>query len=214
MPCCVLVAGIPASGKSVLAGKLGVILGLPVISKDEIKERLYDTVGFRSRQEKAALGMASMEIMYYAAERFMRAGRSLILENNFEDASMPGLIALMERTSCTAVTLLLTGDCSVLYRRFLERNRSPLRHRGHVVNDCYPERPGDHRPVPDIPYDAFLAGIKGRGMDRFQPGGPLLTVDTTDLSKIDPSSIAEWILSAAREEIVEKTRDGQGENGL
>ena len=38
-------------------------LKLPVISKDTIKEFLFDHVGFQSRAEKVNLGIASMEIM-------------------------------------------------------------------------------------------------------------------------------------------------------
>lgn len=41
-------------------------LRLPVISKDKIKELLFDAVGFQSRTEKEKLGFTSMEIMYYA----------------------------------------------------------------------------------------------------------------------------------------------------
>ena len=33
----------------------------------------------------------------------------------------------------------MTGDYEKIYQRFLERNASPDRHRGHVVNDSYPE---------------------------------------------------------------------------
>ena len=65
----VLVTGIPASGKSTLAAYLSKELRLPMMSKDKIKELLFDTVGFRSREEKVALGMGSMEIMYYLPNR-------------------------------------------------------------------------------------------------------------------------------------------------
>ena len=41
---CVLVTGIPAAGKSTMAAFLGERLGLPVLSKDRIKELLYDNV--------------------------------------------------------------------------------------------------------------------------------------------------------------------------
>ena len=59
-----------------------------MLSKDEIKEKLFDRIGFQSRQEKVQLGLAAMEILYYAAERCLAAGESVILENNFED--LPG----------------------------------------------------------------------------------------------------------------------------
>lgn len=81
---CILVTGIPAAGKSTMAGVLAERLGLPVISKDAIKEILFDHVGFRSRAEKDSLGIASMQIMYYVAGQLMKAGQPFILENNFE----------------------------------------------------------------------------------------------------------------------------------
>ena len=52
---CILITGIPASGKTTTARFLGERLNLPVISKDAVKEHLYDTVGFRSRSEKVIL---------------------------------------------------------------------------------------------------------------------------------------------------------------
>ena len=51
---CILVTGIPASGKSTMARFLAEAFGLPVISKDRIKECMYDTIGFRSREELEA----------------------------------------------------------------------------------------------------------------------------------------------------------------
>lgn len=139
---CILVCGVPASGKSYMARQLSDILGIPMFSKDDIKERLFDTVGFRSREEKVALGVGAMEVMYYAAGQVLSVGGSVILENNFETVSIPGIRGLLERFGCRTVTVELTGKAEMLYRRFLERDRSPERHRGHVVNTCYPERPG------------------------------------------------------------------------
>ncbi len=52
---CILVTGIPASGKNTMAEVLSARLKLPVISKDTMKELLFDNVGFRSRREKVNL---------------------------------------------------------------------------------------------------------------------------------------------------------------
>ena len=76
---CILVGGMPASGKSHLVRRLSQSLGLPMFSKDDIKERLFDAVGFRGRAEKVALGVGAMEILYYAADQVMAAGGSVIL---------------------------------------------------------------------------------------------------------------------------------------
>lgn len=134
---CILVSGIPASGKTVLAEYLSASLHIPVVSKDKIKEILFDTIGFRSRTEKVALGTGAMETMYYFAGQMMRTGQPFLLENNFENVSRPGIQSLLEKYGYQAVTVRLTGDYNVLFNRMIERNNSPDRHKGHIVNDYY-----------------------------------------------------------------------------
>ncbi|WP_302416392.1 AAA family ATPase [Blautia marasmi] len=134
---CILVSGIPASGKTVLAEYLSASLHIPVVSKDKIKEILFDTIGFRSRTEKVALGTGAMETMYYFAGQMMRIGQPFLLENNFENVSRPGIQSLLEKYGYQAVTVRLTGDYNVLFNRMIERNNSPDRHKGHIVNDYY-----------------------------------------------------------------------------
>lgn len=189
---CILITGIPASGKSTIAKYLGEQLNLPVLSKDRIKELLYDTIGFQSRAKKVRLGEASMEIMYYAAEQLMACRQSFILENNFESTSRRGLMEILDRHGYQALTVTLTGDYETIYRRFLERNQSPDRHRGHVVNDRYPEA-GPSAPPAVISFEDFTAGIAARGMDSFSVNGPQVLVDTTDFNLIDRKALLEEI---------------------
>ncbi len=201
---CILVTGIPAAGKSTMAEAVSERLKLPVISKDTVKELLFDNVGFHSREEKVNLGIASMEIMYYVARQLMKTGQPFILENNFEYSSESGMKNLLEDYPYPVLTITLTGDYRVIYRRFLERESSPDRHRGHVVNDCYPEKKVNHlKPLKakTISYEDFACGIEKRGFDAFRVGERQIKVDTTDFSKIDMeklfSQIATW-----REEIL------------
>ena len=196
---CILVTGIPAAGKSTMAEVISERLNLPVISKDTIKELLFDNVGFQSRPEKVNLGIASMEIMYYAAGQLMKAGQPFILENNFEYSSEQGIKNLLEKFQYSVLTITLTGDYQVIYQRFLERESSPDRHRGHVVNDCYPEKTENNLKTPKtktISYENFVCGIEQRGFDAFCVDGRQIKVDTTDFSKIDMeelfSQIAAW----------------------
>lgn len=196
---CVLVAGPPASGKSTLAAALSRELQIPLFSKDSIKELLFDTVGFRSRAEKVALGVGSLEILYYAAGQVLERGGSVILENNFETGSRPGLEALLARFSCAVATVLLTGDEAVFYRRFLQRDLSPGRHRGHVVNTCYPESSGpaelqmSHASKQLLPerqaLEQFISGARERGMTDFT-FGETIRVDATDPAKLNAGEIA------------------------
>lgn len=185
---CILVTGIPAAGKSTMAEALSERLKIPVISKDTIKELLFDNVGFQSRAEKVKLGIASMEIMYYAAGQLMKAGQPFILENNFEYSSEQGMKNLLEKYQYSALTITLTGDYKVIYQRFLERESSPDRHRGHVVNDCYPEKKENNPKTlkaKTISYENYVRGIEQRGFDAFCVDGRQIKVDTTDFSRIN-----------------------------
>lgn len=189
---CILVTGIPASGKSTMARFLAEAFGLPVISKDRIKECMYDTIGFRSREEKVKLGIASMQIMYDLAEELMKSARPFILENNFENVSKEGLLTILEKYKYKAITVTLTGDYKIIYQRFLERNRDPGRHPGHVVNDCYPGSKEINSPV-QISYERFVEGITQRGMDSFTANGPQVILDTTDFGRLDREDLVRRI---------------------
>ena len=185
---CILVTGIPAAGKSTMAEAVSERLKLPVISKDTVKELLFDNVGFHSREEKVNLGIASMEIMYYVARQLMKTGQPFILENNFEYSSESGMKNLLENYPYPVLTITLTGDYRVIYRRFLERESSPDRHRGHVVNDCYPEKKENNPKTlkaKTISYENYVRGIEQRGFDAFCVDGRQIKVDTTDFSRIN-----------------------------
>lgn len=201
---CILVTGIPAAGKSTMAEVMSKKLKLPVLSKDAIKELLFDHVGFQSRAEKVKLGIASMEIMYYAAGQLMKTGQPFILENNFEYSSEQGMRNLLQTYQYPALTITLTGDYKVIYQRFLERENSSDRHRGHVVNDCYPEKKEKSPETitsKTISYENFVRGIEQRGFDAFCADGRQIKVDTTDFSKIDMEALFSQI-AAWKEEIL------------
>ena len=201
---CILVTGIPAAGKSTMAEVLSERLKLPVISKDTVKELLFDNVGFQSRAEKVKLGITGMEIMYYVAGQLMKAGQPFILENNFEYSSEQGMKSLLEKYQYSALTITLTGDYKVIYQRFLKRENSPDRHRGHVVNDCYPEKKENNLKTikaKTISYENFVCGIEKRGFDAFYVDGKQIKVDITDFSTINMEELFSQI-EAWKEEIL------------
>ena len=96
----ILLAGLPATGKTTLAKKLSEILHLPVLEKDEIKEVLFDTVGYADAEERQKLGLAANRILLRTAESLLAMGNSLILVNNFDAQSTPLVEGLIARTGC------------------------------------------------------------------------------------------------------------------
>jgi len=88
---CILISGIPASGKSTTAKKISQAFKIPCFSKDAIKEQLFDTVGFSSRAEKMKLNLAATLMLYDVAEQLMKNNLPFILENNFENQTADGI---------------------------------------------------------------------------------------------------------------------------
>ena len=72
----ILIAGLPASGKSSFAAWASRQLSLPVIAKDDIKEHLFDTVGFRSYEEKVRLARGNLKRQLPSKQVFPTAVRS------------------------------------------------------------------------------------------------------------------------------------------
>lgn len=179
----ILIAGMPASGKTTFAKRLSAELQIPMVSKDEIKEILFGTVGFHSRVEKVALGVGSMDIMYFFAESLMRTNKLVILENNFENISKPKLQQLIDKYHYIPITVLFDGDVKTIYNRFIERDNSPTRHRGHVVNTEYPESVNLGAIPPPMKFEEFQKVFEERGIRYFSIGGKVITIDTTDFKK-------------------------------
>lgn len=175
-PCLILITGLPASGKSSFSGYAAQRLKLPLLEKDHYKEILFDDIGFKSREEKVKLGVAAMNIMYDQARQLLKMGHSVILDNNFENSSLPGVKKLVSDTGCKLITVRFEDDIEAIYRRFLRRDRDPRRHPGHVSNSCYPGPAEPEEYVP-LSLEEFERKFRQRGMMDFYPGGWLIRVN-------------------------------------
>lgn len=180
---CILIAGMPASGKTTFARHLSAQLLLPMISKDCLKELMYDTIGFKSKAEKVTLSIAASEILYYFADSLMAAGVSFILENNFENVQKPGLNKLLKQYSYEPLTVRFVGDVQVIYKRYLNRDTGAERHGGHKTNYAWPHQEANILNAPPS-FEEFVGGVQARGIGDFSVGGEEIQVDATDFSKL------------------------------
>lgn len=162
------------------------ILGLPLIAKDDIKEIMYDEIGWSDKAFSAKLAHATFGIMDYVTEQHLKNGLSLILESNYSPKLASGAFrALQEEYGCAIIQVVCQTDVPVLARRYFERQHTD-RHPGH--NDT-----GDPQS-----YEANFKQRIQNGEDQpLDVEGPVRIVDTTDLGTVSPKDVAEWIRSQA-----------------
>ena len=194
----ILIAGMPATGKSTLAGKIGAALGLPVLEKDEIKEGLFDTIGYADLAAKRQLDVAAAAVLLRMARAVLQSGSSVILVNNF-DADMAGDVQkLIDECKCRAVTVFLGGDSDVLYARYVERDKKRLRHQGHTFIDRYPPKEGDITDL-SMTREYFTNRFERYGMADFSIKGARFDLDATHPETIDVPALLSELQRVLRE---------------
>ena len=183
-----VVAGMPATGKSWIARRLQAHFHCPVIEKDAIKERLFDTVGFENYGEKRQLDVAANEILLEIVRRMAEADQPLIVDNNFDEESAAELGRLIESHGIDCATVFMTGDPETLYRRYVARDASHKRHLGHAMQTHYPPHEGESTEF-SMTREEFNERFFRRKMDRMSWGGRRIDLDATDLSAIDVEAL-------------------------
>lgn len=188
----IILAGMPATGKSTIATALCKAFGFPILEKDDIKEALFDTIGFENYPQKRQLDVAACAVQLRVLESMLKAGNSLILVNNFDGESAQRLRRLIERYRPFCVTVFLSGQPKVLYERYIERDRLHQRHLGHILQEHYPPHEGDsldHIMTPEEFDEKFFK----RGMDSFQCPGLRIDLDMTDPKTLDTAELIDRV---------------------
>jgi len=188
-------AGLPASGKSSFADYASKELSIPVIAKDDIKEKLFDTIGFKSYSEKTQLDIAAANIMMFTAAKILDAGGSVILDNNFEDRNIENLTNVIENHPCNVITVRFDCEMKEAYRRYAQRDKDPGRHPGHVLMTSYPPVEGVEDAVKDMTQESFCEKYTRRGTMRFSMG-KLIAVDATDFKSVSYPQILKQLKDA------------------
>lgn len=128
----IIVTGRPAAGKSTLAKRLSQELKVPLVSKDEIREVLFDRLGWDDRPWAQKLGVAGIGLMYYFARTQLLSNGSIILDNAFDPGvTTPQIITLQAETEAKIIQIICNADSDILFNRFFDRSKSGGRHLGH-----------------------------------------------------------------------------------
>ncbi len=170
-PTLLIVTGAPATGKTTLARRLSGDLSLPLFTKDDIKERLYDCLGVGDRVFSQKFGIASTYLLYHIMEACLSVGKSLAIESNFHaERSSQELLTLAERYPFRPVQILCWADEGVLRARYRSRSGSQERHPGHV----------DHL----VAGEEITTVLRGGRYKPVEIGGTLIELDTTEFAKV------------------------------
>ncbi len=191
----IIIAGMPSAGKTTLARKLSEKFGYPILEKDEMKEMLFDHLGYADRVEKRKLDYASNAILLQTTEKLLQKDVSLIIVNNFRSDAAETVQAMISRCGCKCVNVFLGGDADVFYQRYVERDKLKLRHQGHTFIDRYPPLPGDDVNRSMTRQD-FADIFEKQGMAEFKIEGTRIDVDATYPEKVDTDALIAQIKEA------------------
>src|SRR6266498_1211609 len=181
-PTMIIITGRAAAGKSTLAKWLSHELKLPLVSKDNIREELFDRLGWKDRKWAQELGKASVDMMFYFAQAELEVGHSIIMDNSFyPPVSNPRFQALKEQYHAESIQIVCDSDRETLFQRFKARADSGSRHPGHgdqdVLEELYENLAHNSSPILEI-------------------GGSVIKVDTTDIAKVDYREILKQVKSS------------------
>lgn len=179
-PIFIVIGGPPATGKTKLAERIQAHTGFRHISKDQLKEHLFDVLEYRDREWSRELGSLTFPLFVGIVEMYLSRGESVVVDNPFVyKDDWIWFESLVERFDANILQIHLTANPVVLRERFIQRAGS-TRHPGH--NDAL---------------DQVMSEFEKKWFNKtFIPvpcPGKTKIVDTTDFSCVDHDEILDWI---------------------
>jgi len=133
----ILITGLPGTGKSTLAGQVAAHFGVPLVTKDLIKEPLLDVIGAQDAAQSRQLSDASFAVLFALARSLVVAGCSVVLEGNFRpgehEAPLRAALPLLDEVGsrCGFAQVLCRVDEGERAARIRARQATAGRHVGH-----------------------------------------------------------------------------------
>lgn len=172
-PTLLIINGLPASGKSTLAGGLANLLNLPVFKKDDIKEQLADSIGIVDLKFSRLFGKASYVTLYSVARELLKNKCSLIIEGNFGAGDeTSAFVDFLKHGNYVVIEVLCYASSQILFDRFSSRKRHPI-----------------HQVLPPSSFEPLFQQEKIPSLHV----GKTIEFDTSDLSKISYNELAKQI---------------------
>jgi len=162
MPRLVIVTGAPGTGKTLLATRLAREVGLPMLTKDAIKEAMMETLPVTDREASKRLGAATFRVLFTVSQSLLDAGAGIVLEGPFSHPQADAELRGLGRRART-VLIHCVAPTELVLQRYRERYESGQRHPGHFDSAVLP---------------GLAARIQAGEFEAPQIGVPTLIVDT------------------------------------
>lgn len=130
LPVLIVVTGSPATGKTTIARSLSEEMRLPLVSKDSIKEELYDSLEGAEPSDSHRLGYAAIRLMTSWARRLLEKDVTIIVESNFKSSLSVGDLRELFEISRPVLVQCMAPESDVL-DRYIERSQEGERHPVH-----------------------------------------------------------------------------------
>ncbi len=173
----IIITGYPGTGKTCLAHHLSENFSVPLVSKDEIKEIMFGSLGWSNVDWSKKLGDASYKLMLYFSEKLLYFARPFILETYFTADSEKELNKLVKKYDLLPLQIVCNSKPELIMQRVKNRAESGERHPGHVDNYRSQELE-EKLKSPYLP---------------LKIGGKILVVEMSDFEMINYSEIYNFI---------------------
>jgi len=129
----IIITGMPGTGKTTLGKALSAKYKMPFISKDALKDRMFDALGWSDNAWSLKVSAAAHRIMDDIVAQELQAGHSVIVESNFKpEIDSERFRKMQEKYQCKVVQVLCWAEGETVYQRFMARIGTEARHAGHV----------------------------------------------------------------------------------
>ncbi len=184
----ILLAGYPATGKTYMSNIIREEHPIAMyLSQDEVKEMMYDMVGFSNLIEKNELIEFAREVFYDIVKMSLLRNEILLLDYPFSDKQMDFLKSLSNENDVEFMTVRLIADLDVLYERRVKRDLASTRNKGHILEKYHGYESYTQSTYPLSRSEYKQNCIKGK-YAQFE-FGKLIEIDVTVYEQIDYNSI-------------------------
>ena len=126
-PLLIVISGPSCTGKTTLAKKISEKFQLPLITKDSIKEMIFDNLGWSDREWSRKVGGTSSKLLGYFLDLMFVAQRPLIIESNFKpEFDIKPILEKIAKYGYFPLQIMCQCEGRVLFERFKKSVKYPF----------------------------------------------------------------------------------------